>query len=425
MSGNKQLQQGRLLAQHTAGKNALRDACLSYATGLQVLHRAVEGAQVAEMQVGEDDEALGAAYRDMEDLELAMYLNLAATNLAMSEWDAAINCCTQVLTGTQEGITRVAEATLEGEGVIDLSGGDDADGEAIVTAACKALYRRAVGRAGKQEYGEAKSDLARALRLRPNDKQIRGELCKVKATMEAQEAKEQLAKQTEEGRLRRLRKAEAASTAKVVQHAREEMGGEDEDGIEATSPAPAEGSARHIQEGRNRGASSSEWDGGELAAVAGERGGLWWGQTTTQIRVSVLVPKEVTAAHVTVKFKPQWLTISYAMPGKEPQVAVDGKLSGTIISHESLWMLEEAGEIELYLLKGGVGETEPWPCLLEGEKAALTEEGQARVAAIEEAMKQKEANEAAQAEALKNPAKKALFDKMTAQFPDVPIVMKP
>jgi LAS superfamily LD-carboxypeptidase LdcB len=109
--GNQQLMRAKLLSgDSTACTTCLLDAAAEYALGLQSAAEAREAfkadgigsstATAAPTTPPPPHSEVQAGYvstgRQLRHLELALYLNLAAANLQLREWDAALACCDQV-----------------------------------------------------------------------------------------------------------------------------------------------------------------------------------------------------------------------------------------------------------------------------------------------------------------------------------------
>ncbi|CAM9259973.1 unnamed protein product, partial [Phaeothamnion confervicola] len=204
-AGNSQFYQGRMLAKHTAGRNALSDSCMEYAMGLQELAKAdamIKRLRWLEAQSPQDQpqggredgegdhpakgndrsdamdaaatqpdgstvlnaESDAAAEPTLAEVEQtadavrpALYLNLAATNLLLEEWTPALACCQQVL---EVCVPELATAVDAG-GAVPLefvvssgdgsdSGGGSGDGDSGGCDGGSDGDRRAAGAANSQ-----------------------------------------------------------------------------------------------------------------------------------------------------------------------------------------------------------------------------------------------------------------------------------
>jgi hypothetical protein len=207
-AGNADYTRGKLMKAHTAGKKALQDSCINYAMALQHLAAAQE--QAAEELV---DEAASATLAQLDELQVPLYLNLAAVNLLMEEWDPALACCTQVLQQCNPSIAAAYEAA---------SSAADSEAASVVAAlsetestqVCKALYRRSQAHQGKSELSAAREDLIVALRVRPADAALRQQLRAVNKILREEAAQLALKQQTEAGKQRRAAEAAIAVAAK-------------------------------------------------------------------------------------------------------------------------------------------------------------------------------------------------------------------
>lgn len=103
--GNVEFFRGRALSAHTAGRNILSDACLLYAEGIKALAQVDARLSVcnsnatgSEDGCRDEEGTMVAELRSRaKSLGSALYLNLAAVNLLLNEWDPALACCTHVI----------------------------------------------------------------------------------------------------------------------------------------------------------------------------------------------------------------------------------------------------------------------------------------------------------------------------------------
>jgi trimeric autotransporter adhesin len=207
-AGNADYTRGKLMKAHTAGKKALQDSCINYAMALQHLAAAQE--QAAEELV---DEAASATLAQLDELQVPLYLNLAAGNLLMEEWDPALACCTQVLQQCNASIAAAYEAVSSAADSAAASA-VAALSEAEATQVCKALYRRSQAHQGKSELSLAREDLIVALRVRPADAALRQQLRAVNKILREEAAQLALKQQTEAGKQRRAAEAATAAASK-------------------------------------------------------------------------------------------------------------------------------------------------------------------------------------------------------------------
>lgn len=219
--GNIEFHKGRVLAKHTAGKDSISEACIFYAEGIQALAKAdacLAGlgrhTDPGPTSPGEEGAGVSSNLRKRADtIRPSLYLNLAACNLLLSEWTAAIACCTHVLEGCGDAIQAAAalaessavEAAADSllpvrsadqgnarDGDADDAGAGGGESARCREVAAKALYRRSSARVGEGDYVAAREDLVRALRLKPGDVNVRRELKKVEKALADAEAKERL-----------------------------------------------------------------------------------------------------------------------------------------------------------------------------------------------------------------------------------------
>jgi hypothetical protein len=207
-AGNADYTRGKLMKAHTAGKKALQDSCINYAMALQHLAAAQE--QAAEELV---DEAASTTLAQLDELQVPLYLNLAAVNLLMEEWDPALACCTQVLQRCSASIAAAYESASSAD-IDAASAAVDALSETEATQVCKALYRRSQAHQGKHELSAAREDLLVALRVQPADAALRQQLRAVNKILREEAAQLALKQQTEAGKQRRAAEADAAATSK-------------------------------------------------------------------------------------------------------------------------------------------------------------------------------------------------------------------
>lgn len=223
--GNIEFHKGRALAKHTAGKSLLSDACMLYAEGIQALAKADailarlghQGAGVdpvsSSSRISKDETGVGtlAALCERADtVRPSLYLNLAMCNVLLQEWTAAIACCTHVLErcgdaiaaaaadsaagGYKAGSSTQAVKDHEDTGRGDNQGDEETDRERARCrdVAAKALYRRSVAREGEGDVVAAREDLLGALRLKPDDVNVRRTLKKIEKKLADSYARERL-----------------------------------------------------------------------------------------------------------------------------------------------------------------------------------------------------------------------------------------
>ena len=222
--GNVEFHKGKVLANHTAGKNFISDACILYAEALQTLAkvdaciarlpRDDDVATVSQPKISEEyreknaEERAGLSNR-ADTLRPSLYLNLAACNLLLHEWAAAVACCTEVLELCGDGIIEAVASAAEssryrcGSNGQKRAGGNGHHNEPVISngnntsmwcreMAAKALYRRSSARVGEGDLGLGREDLSTALKLKPGDANIRRELKKVEKHLAEEEAKAKL-----------------------------------------------------------------------------------------------------------------------------------------------------------------------------------------------------------------------------------------
>lgn len=184
--GNVEFNRGSFLAKHTAGKNILSDACILYAEGVEALSRvdaflARLKSESLSSTLSTSDETeqrptLAALFVRADAVRPSLYLNLAACNLLLHEWDAAIACCTHVLEKCGDAIIAAVAYSAEGGGragrTLSVHGIDGETSKSREIAA-KAFYRRSTALVGCGDFLGAREDLVRALRLKPEDVSIR------------------------------------------------------------------------------------------------------------------------------------------------------------------------------------------------------------------------------------------------------------
>lgn len=231
--GNIEFQKGKALAKHTAGKNLLSDACILYAEGIHALTKAdaclsrLQSQQLSGESSSSDlnrasthsiedettdngvllDETmdngvlhtlLASLSKRADMVRPSLYLNLAACNLILHEWVAAMSCCTYVIERCGKGIENaVAESKVPVQKEPSSGSRHSQAGLEFQTCrhreiAAKALYRRSAANLGSGDTLAAKEDLVRALRLKPGDALISRELKKVVKMLTDANAKERL-----------------------------------------------------------------------------------------------------------------------------------------------------------------------------------------------------------------------------------------
>lgn len=208
--GNVEFHKGRTLVKHTAGKNLLSNACMFYVEAIQALSKAEAGIKrlkahdtaVESQPMSSKDHPgdrvnlnVSSLSKRSDTLLPSLFLNLAACNLLLNEWAAAIACCTEVLercgAGILAAVASVAVSTRDGSNTGDVQEGES-DGVRCKEMAAKALYRRSSARVGEGDLGLAREDLILAKRLKPGDVDIRRELKKVEKLIVELDAKERL-----------------------------------------------------------------------------------------------------------------------------------------------------------------------------------------------------------------------------------------
>eukprot|EP00611_Tribonema_gayanum_P023037 TRINITY_DN4758_c0_g1_i1.p1 TRINITY_DN4758_c0_g1~~TRINITY_DN4758_c0_g1_i1.p1 ORF type:complete len:238 (+),score=67.57 TRINITY_DN4758_c0_g1_i1:66-716(+) len=166
--GNVELLRGKLLLKHSsiAAATSLQNACMHYARGLQHADAAHE----------EHDRGGFTPVGDMQSLETALYLNLAAANLLLEEWTPALACCTEVLSnggsgcGDDEAGSEWWDRLFVGDAPLDMSrvhAGEDVRlyPEHARRATARALWEsRENSRALAESAAKEKAELAAALR---------------------------------------------------------------------------------------------------------------------------------------------------------------------------------------------------------------------------------------------------------------------
>jgi tetratricopeptide (TPR) repeat protein len=435
-AGNAEMRRGVLFRGHTAGKNALLEACTEYAKGLghmMSLERALEE-EGGPLQEEEGDR------RKKIDVGRALYSNLAQANLLLEEWAPAESCCCKLLVEDEE-IAAAAAATLVG----DLKSRAITDGgDAAVTAACKALYRRGQAREGLGQLKEAEHDMKRALRLRPSDKDIRAGIRSLREKIASQEKKEEVRRQTEEGRQRRKLR-ESLSPAEKME-------------VEIPSPAQSEspedqGPAVPKEHVSARTSSDSfSYDDFETinGGVVGDQ--LFkWSQTVYDVKLCMAVPIGMGPKDINVEL--HRMRICVTCSGRE---LFSGKLSRPIRVDDSLWMLEGPGFVSMELRKELPSEGSPgfewWDRVMDGDppvdtsemsagdhlsdfpEHALrkaeesiwreknkTDEEKERDVMMKQMIQEEEEKLAKQEEALKDPKKAAIYSMLKEKFPNVPV----
>ncbi|CAM9997345.1 unnamed protein product, partial [Choristocarpus tenellus] len=395
--GNKEFLKGKALVKHTAGKNFLSDACLCYAEGLQKVARGKEC--LDRLQRCSDDEFDQSLHNQGSTIEIALYLNLAACNLLLSEWDPALACCTQVLglvveaTPDSTSVEALEETGVPETGKVtpDKVLNDMVIDDQQKFVAAKALYRRSQAYVGKGNVFEARSDLLHAQKLKSGDANICGELQKVNNIIKNAEAAENLKRETLAGKERakiRMREKSKSQLAKEV--------GEG-------NPGPADGivaCASHdsvgIERSANRLEDSKAWELERLGKDRREfsesedafstknggicRNGLYkWNQSISEVQLGIKIPKETNARDVDVTFRRLHLSVTFACvaeggKGSSAKVTVlCGALSRPVRADECLWTMECPGQLHLYLYKElGANVTtgqEWWECVMDGDLA--------------------------------------------------------
>lgn len=204
--GNVEFHKGRTLVKHTAGKNLLSNACMLYVEAIQAFSKAEASIKrlkahytAAESQEGHPGDRINTTVSSLskrsDTLRPSLFLNLAACNLLLNEWSAAIACCTEVLercgAGILAAVVSVAESTRDGSNTANVQEAES-DGLWCKEMAAKALYRRSSARVGEGDLGLAREDLILAKRLKPGDANIRRELKKVEKLIAELDAKERL-----------------------------------------------------------------------------------------------------------------------------------------------------------------------------------------------------------------------------------------
>lgn len=209
--GNVEFHKGRALVKHTAGKNLLSDACMLYVKAIQAISKADVSIKRLEAQYtavesqpisskGHPGDRINTNVRSLskrsDTLRPSLFLNLAACNLLLNEWSAAITCCTEVLercgAGILAAVASVPESTRDGSiNTVNVHNAES-DGLWCKEVAAKALYRRSSARVGEGDLGLAREDLVLAKRLKPGDVNIRRELKKVEKLIAELDAKERL-----------------------------------------------------------------------------------------------------------------------------------------------------------------------------------------------------------------------------------------
>lgn len=213
--GNVEFQKGKTLAKHTAGKNLITDACLQYVEGINVLKN-LDASISCLQKKNEVSTAVSAVQsRDIiattrllsraNTVRSALFLNLAACNLLLDEWNAAMACCDEVIDRCRDVVamvspsvddtdTKVVPRNQQAELATIAEGDGDEERHRNVNMAAKALYRRSTARVGIRDLSGAHDDLILAQRLRPGDVPIRRELKRVGKMLADEEARAKLRK---------------------------------------------------------------------------------------------------------------------------------------------------------------------------------------------------------------------------------------
>lgn len=218
--GNIEFHKGKALAKHTAGKNLLSDACILYAEGIHALTKAdaclsrLQSQQLSGEGPSSDLNRASTHSKDkttdngvvhalLASLSIRadavrpyLYLNLAACNLILHEWVAAMSCCTYVIERCGKGVENAFAESKVPVQEEPVSGNRHSQAglefQTHREIAAKALYRRSAANVGSGDALAAKEDLVRALRLKPGDALISREFKKVMKMVADADAKERL-----------------------------------------------------------------------------------------------------------------------------------------------------------------------------------------------------------------------------------------
>ena len=486
-AGNLELLKGKALAQHTAGKTLLADACQHYLEALRYLNQVEERLINHTTQVDDDGSTNDNILEQWTTLSISVYLNLSLAGLLCKDYNSGLRSAEKVLT---------------------LDNGNT-----------KAWYRSAKCLVGLGEQDKAVAALDRALSISPKNKDVRQEKNRLLAAINKARTKASFDKETREGLARlALQKTaqqrsnnrtntamdttqtmEATDTTDTTDttgaakgHWEKKLGKDIQDNKEKQETQARKKRERaldvameevvesiHAMVARVKPTACGLKNGGlgpcalptTTAAMAGLQGQgkptyYMWGQTTEAVHVLLVVPKQLKASGMVVTLKREVCEIGYRLQSSGAStstsvvvVVLALKLTRPTRVDESTWMFEHTGLVHVELAKEKTGEwwenvTPTHPTIdialcdggdllmvdvPEQQKAAydraMFEEMQKTPAQRDDEMKKvammddwrktrRKDNLETQSTTTKNPHKKQLYEHLKQQFPSVNIQVK-